>query len=152
MSPQTLGQSDTTISGRSKAPLDVRIVAYLMYLQGFIGLMASFLAFTASSELPPRRVLFGSVIITSNLVYSVYGLALSVSALFFGYGLMRGIRFGWWLSLGFCVYGLTDTVLVFRLFREHPIAVPIIVVLDTLEIVWLLFRRKFYGIYRHEAT
>jgi hypothetical protein len=88
MSPQTLGQSDTTISGRSNAPLDVRIVAYLMYLQGFIGLMASFLVFTASSELPARRVLFGSVIITSNLVYSVYGLALGVSALFVGYGLM----------------------------------------------------------------
>ncbi len=51
--------------------------------------------------------------------------------------------------MGFCVYGLTDAVLVYRPFREHAIVVSSIVVLDTLEIVWLLFRRKFYGIYRH---
>ena len=130
------------VSRRSKPPLDVRIVAYYLYLMGFLSLaMAVLLGSGIAKPLGSFAVLAGTVQITSGLIYSVYTLCISSCNLLCAWGLMRRVKFAWWLSLISQIYLSVEWVLTYS---KYPCAAHIIGVVNMAIVVWLLFRRGLY--------
>jgi len=145
MDTETHKIPEGTISGKSRPPRDVRIVAYLFYIGGFAGVLVSILLCSGLTEPDEsHRVLLRAVVLANGLTQGVYTLFMGLCYLFIAWGLMRGVRLGWWFAMIYIVYCSAEGVLQFP---GYPVAVTIGIVINISLIAWLWFRRELYGIH-----
>jgi hypothetical protein len=133
------------ISPRSRAPFDVRVVAYLFYSIAFVRIPLGILM-AGGMVVPvgePRPILLGFLVIASGVGEGVYSFLTGLCWLVCAWGLMRGMKFAWWFAMALSAYYLTDEVLQLH---RYPWRYAIGVAVEILLIAWLWFRREFYGI------
>ena len=131
-----------TFSPRRKPPLDVRVVAYYLYLLGFLNLaLALLLGSGIAKPVGPVSILAGTIQITGGLTLSLYVLCTGVWDLVCAWGLVRRAEFAWWLSLMFQIYWSIEWVVTHA---KYPLAAEICIAINTAIVVWLLFRRRLY--------
>jgi predicted anti-sigma-YlaC factor YlaD len=136
-----------TIVYKSRPPLDVRIVAYFLYGVGFLQVVFSVLLGAQVGKpvgIETRRVLLGTVVLSSALADAIYMLCLGTCHLFCAWGLMRRAGFSWWFALAFFIYYLIDEAF---LFPKHHAVVLIGGAMGIALIAWLWFRRERYGVH-----
>lgn len=145
MDTQTHARPEGTLSGTSRLPLDVRIVARLLYITGGLGVFAAVLLWSGIAESWEFYPVFsGTLVPTTRLTQGAYFFLVGLWYLFLDWGLRRGRKSVWWLLLALSVYGLTAGVLWSR---RHPTPYfAIAVVLQILFVAWLWFRRELYGV------
>jgi lysylphosphatidylglycerol synthetase-like protein (DUF2156 family) len=136
---------------KSRPPLDVQIVAYSLYCFGFLLLAAGLLLSSGLGRIVDhvsRRVLLGAVVLDSSLAEAIYTFCMGIGTLFCAWGLMRRVKFAWWFTVIFHLWGWVDTALSFsQLFPQSPSSMVGSIVLGTALFTWLWFRREFYGIH-----
>ena len=140
------GEHSKVCSHKTKIPIDVRIVAYFLYAIGFIQLVLSILLITGIGRLGDnhtRRVLFGIILLSSELDFTIYMLCLSFVHLLCGWGLIRKCKFIWWFTLIFQINYIIDGVF---LFEQHKLVALIGLGIDIAIITWLCFRRQLYNV------
>jgi lysylphosphatidylglycerol synthetase-like protein (DUF2156 family) len=131
---------------KSRPPLDVRVVAYFMYLGGFVALAIGLLlsaGVVKPADDASRRVLFGAVVLTSSTAEAIYLFCTSGCILFCAWGLMRRMKHAWRFALIYNAYNATDSMLVFP---KYPVNAAIGIVIVATIIAWLWFRRGYYGV------
>jgi len=146
MDTKTNSEQNEASSYRTKMPVDVRIVAYLLYAIGFFQLTVGCFLITGMGRLGTnytRRVLFGTVLLYTELSHSIYTICLGFVHLLCAWGLIRGRKFSWWLLLIYYIYYIIDDVFLFQ--QHRPIAL-IGFGISIAIITWLCFRRQLYKV------
>jgi hypothetical protein len=145
MDTETHEISERTASGKSRRPLDVRIVAYFSYFVALAHVPLGIIFCCGATKLVGSYpVLFGVLVIANEAAAGVYKLLTGLCWLFCGWGLLRGATFTWWFAMIFSVYYLTDEALQFsRSPRDFAIGATIQILL----VVWLWFRRELYDVH-----
>jgi lysylphosphatidylglycerol synthetase-like protein (DUF2156 family) len=130
---------------KTRPPLDVRIVAYLLYSLAFwrVGL-AILLASGVAKPAESHRVLFSSLPASSPLSHGVYWFLIGLCYFICAWGLMRRVTLAWWFTVLFSLYESTDTV--FMLSKYHHYAVDRLVG-TMVFLAWLWFRRGLYAVH-----
>ena len=128
-----------------KAPLDVRIVVWLLVVGTIMELLIGSLLVLGIGHSPPNHhtKIFWGLVVPSDLFLGVYTFAHAVTGLIGAYGLARLSKFGWWFVFFLDIYGMSDAY--FRS-QEYPVTVTIGICLGLATIVWLIYRRQLYGI------
>ena len=88
-----------------------------------------------------RPVLFGTIVLSSELSLGIYDFVLGLCSVVFVYGLFRRTRWAWWYALALNTYGVVDSAFSFTLL---PVVVTITMLLSTGVIVWLVYRRQLF--------
>jgi hypothetical protein len=143
------GKTNEGSQEKWKAPLDVKIVAWFFIIVGIVVLLLGILLITGIAHTPPgyqKKVLWGIIDLKSDTTNAIYILMIDVMNFITGYILIKGKRIGWWLAFVGCAYGISDSVLAFA---DHEISATIGILIDLIIIIWLLWRRRFYGIGIH---
>jgi hypothetical protein len=145
MQQQTNGtdmQTNESASCRRRPALDVRVVAYFLYVSGSIQLVLTLLLATPMA-LPAEAhpVFFGVLVIDSNAAEAVYQLCMAVCNLACAWGLMRCLKWAWWFTLAYSVYYSIDAALILP---DHQISTAITFAINAALIAWLWFRRQAY--------
>ncbi len=146
MTTELKGKYIKTFSHKTKIPIDVRIVAYFLYAIGFIQLVFSILLITGIGRLGEdytRRILFGTVLLSTKLNFTIYMLCLCFVHFLCAYKLIRVRKFGWWFTLAYNIYYIIEDMF---LFQQHTLNAFISLVISIAIITWLLFRRQLYNI------
>jgi hypothetical protein len=144
MDTETHEASGGTTSGRSRPPLDVRIVAWFYYAAGAIGALLGILSCSGATEPEePYRVLFGAVVLADGLTQGVYTLFTALCYWFIAWGLMRGVKSAWWFAMIYFLYCLAEGALPFW---GYPAVVATGIVVYISLIGWLWFRQGLYGV------
>jgi len=142
----------TVTPARKKMPLDVRIVAWLGLISAvvaflFVGLLISGLAHIPSGH--HRPILFGIISLASDLSLGIHTFWVGAGSLICAYGLIRGFKFGWWLTFIFSINGICDSLLIFS---DAQVVATISICFSLGIITWLLYRRRLYKIGRNPET
>ncbi len=146
MDTETYIPQKKTCYYKTKVPVDVRIVAYFLYAVSFFQLAIGCFLITGMGRLEPnftRRVLFGTVLLSTELYHSIYTLCMGSVRLLCAWGLIRGRKFVWCLTLIFFVYELIDMLF---LFPQDELNGSIGIIISITIIIWLCFRRKLYKV------
>lgn len=134
------------IDRKKKMPLDARIVGWLVLTSAFIGFLCVGLLVIGLAHNPSdyhRPVLFGTVSLTSDLSLGIHTFLSGLVCLISGYGLIKGHKFGWWLTLILSIDNISDSLLIFS---DYRITASIGIYISIGIIIWLVWRRGFYGI------
>ncbi len=139
---------------KSLPPMDVQIVACYLYFFGFLELAVGLLwsiTPAGSADHASRHVLLGTVVLATGSAEGIYMSCMSAGTLFCAWGLIRCIKFAWWFTVIFHIYGWVDTALSFpQSFSRSPVSIVGSMVLGLLLFTWLWLRRELYGV--HLAT
>jgi len=146
----TLNESSSIIH---KIPIDIRIVAYFLYVIGFFQLAFSILLITKIGHLGDnytRRIFFGTILLSTELNFSIYMLCLAFAHLLCAWGLIRINKFFWFFALIYSIYYLIDGAF---LFQQHRLTALIGIGISIAIISWLCFRRQLYMVgFKQGAT
>jgi len=146
MDSEGKGTQNDTFSCKTKVPMDVRIVAYLLYAFGFIQLTVAALLITGigrTEYVETRRVLFGTVLFSTSSVWAIYMLCTGLAHVLAAWALIRKLKFGWWFALLYSIYYLIEDAFWFP---ENELMALIGIIISICIITWLCFRRHAYGI------
>ncbi len=141
-------QESISACAKLKMPLDVRIVAWLCFIGGFMGLGVVLLLATGSMHFAAdytRPIVFGAFSIASDLSSGIHALVTGIASLVCGYGIMKGLKFGWWLTLIYSINNIGDSVLLL-LSYEHDNPAIIGMCISLALIIWLVYRRRLFKI------
>lgn len=143
---KTYNTHNETISYTTKVPLDVRIVSYLFYALGIFQLMAAILLISVFGRLGEntiRRILFGIVLLNTELEWSIYLLLMGSMYIYCGREIIRIKKSSWLVAFFFILYEIIDMALLLprdRINAYIGLGVSISI------ITWLLYRRHLYNI------
>jgi hypothetical protein len=143
---KTYNTHSETISYITKVPLDVRIVSYLFYALGIFQLMAAILLISVFGRLGEnaiRRVLFGTVLLDTELEWSIYLVLMGSMYIYCGREIIRIKKSGWLVAFFFILYEIIDMTLLLPRDRVNAyigLGVSISI------IMWLLYRMHLYNI------
>ncbi|HIJ69734.1 MAG TPA: hypothetical protein HPP87_00050 [Planctomycetes bacterium] len=129
-----------------RMPLDVRIIAWLFVGGAIITFFMVALSLFGLLNLNPDyspSVLFGLVSLDSNFTSAIYYLLCAVLELICAYGLITGRAYAWWLTMMHSVIIFFDAIL---LYSHVPTAATLSMAIVLSIVVWLLSRRRLYGI------
>lgn len=146
---RTLNESSSSMH---KIPIDIRIVAYFLYIIGFFQLAFSILLFTKIGHLGDnytRRIFFGTILLSTELNFSIYMLFMAFTHLLCACGLIRINKFFWFFALVYSIYYLIDGAF---LFQQHRLTALIGIGISIAIISWLYFRRKLYMVGSKQCT
>ena len=145
MNKETREIPERPTSGKGRPPLDVRIVRGLCFLVALGQVPLGILFWSGAIKLVGTyRVFLGAVVVASEPAAGVYALFIGLCWLFCAWGLMRRTGRAWWFATVFSAYYLIDEALQFsRSPRDFVIGATIQISL----IVWLWFRREYYGVH-----
>jgi hypothetical protein len=127
-------------------PRDANIVAGLVFVSATIGFLCLVLQTIGILHVPSdygRPVLFGILSLTSDSALGIHTFLTACASAFCAYGLMKGKKFGWWMTLIVVINGISDSLLIFG---KHPIAATVSICFGAGIIGWLLYRKHLYGI------
>lgn len=129
-----------------RMPLDVQIIAWIIVASAIISIFSIVLLLCGLIRFPSgysRPILFGLTSLDSNLSSGIYSSVTAALDLICAYGLIRGQAYAWWLVLILYLCGLADTLLIYF---EAPITATLSLCMTVAIIVWLVYRRRLYGI------
>ena len=132
------------LSQRSKILADVGIFACVIAVIGFFELGCSILLFLPISRLgenETRNVLFGVILLNTKISFAIYLFCMALVRLLCAWGLIKYIKFFWYLTLAHFLYDITDS---FLLFRQDKFNAVIGIVISIIVITWLYLRRQVY--------
>ncbi len=132
---------------RWNAPLDVKIVAWLAIVVGIIVMLLGILLITGiAHSLPgrPTKVFFGIITLTSDTTSAIYTLIIGAMNFITGYVLKKGKKIGWWLAFIGGIYGISNYISLG--FSEHKVSNSIGILLSFGIVIWLILRRRLFGI------
>lgn len=135
-----------TIVYKSRPPLDVRIVAYLVYVCAFLQLGVGLLLATGVAKPVDASwpILCGAIVLTSKGALVACQFSLGVCTLFEAWGLMRRMKFAWWLLLASTIYAMAEAV---SHLAKYPVSAGIGIATGLPFFAWLWFRRELYGVH-----
>ena len=129
---------------KSKLPIDLRVVMALGIVSCVVHFGVLVLLVLGVAHIPEDirdRVLFGTIVISSELSDGIYEFVMGLCSVVFVYGLFRRTRWAWWYALALNTYGVVDSAFSFTLL---PVVVTITMLLSAGVIVWLIYRRKLF--------
>ncbi|OHB63918.1 MAG: hypothetical protein A2Y77_13630 [Planctomycetes bacterium RBG_13_62_9] len=149
MENETCEEASGPISPKVGLPLDVRIVARILYVIGGLAVLRAILLCTGNMKAAePYRVLFGTVVLADGLMQAVQSLFMGIFYLLCDWGLRRGMRFVWWFLMVYqMVYSVYPLIWGVFVFPGHSVAVAITIAVRISFIAWLWFRRELYGVH-----
>ena len=141
-------QEDTQITrhlNKAKFPMDLRIATYLLFAIGFFQLLLGVLLITGVGHTKgyTRRVLCGTVLITTDTAWAAYMLCGGLAHVLCAWGLLRKEKLGWWGSFLLSIYYLIEGML---LLPNHALTVSIGTIINIGIVTCLWFRRNVYDI------
>lgn len=127
-----------------RLPIDIRVVMALGITScivhfGLVALMI--LGVGHVSEDTESRVLFGTIVLSSELSYGINAFMSGLLSVVFVHGLFRRTRWAWWYALVFMLYGVGDSA--FGL-TSLPVVAATSMLLSAGTIVWLVCRRQLF--------
>ena len=139
------GEHGKTFSYKTKIPIDVRIVAIVLYAIGLFQLACSCLLITGLARLGDKvqHLFFNIFTPSTELSISIFILCLGLVHLLCAWGLIRSRNFSWWLLLINEMYYLIVDIF---LFRVHKLNALIGLGISIAIIIWLYFRRQLYNV------
>ena len=126
---------------KTKSPMDLRIIVYLLYAVGFVQLLFGVLLVTGvgRTEGYTRRVLCGAVLLSTDTAWATYMFCAGLAQVLCAWGLSRKEKLAWWCALLLSICYLVDGMF---LFPQQGLVALIWVIIELGIIMCLWFRRK----------
>lgn len=142
MEKQTDVATSSVPSGRDRTPLDLLVVACLLFAVSLLCMAFGLLLVSGVARpLTPFPQFYGLAPIRSGRIYSIFMFCAGAGHLFCAWGLMRHMKLAWWFSLVFYFYLLTEWLFLLLMDSGGAISVGMYVAV----ILWLWFRRDLFN-------
>jgi len=127
-----------------KIPIDLCILGCLVLIDGFFHMCFALILLSGMGYFPfsgNRPALFGTLNLTGEVLCGVYSLILGIIALISAIGVLKRIKYCWWLLLIYLTNNILDLI---QQYSEHRVSVTIWICLNIFVIIWLIYRRNLY--------
>ena len=131
---------------QSKWPIDLRVIMALAIVSCVVHFSLIVLLALGVAHVPEDmrdRVLFGTLVISSERSHGIYDFVMGLCNVIFVYGLFKRTRWAWWYAMALMTYGVIDSAFSFSLL---PAVVTMTMLLSAGVIAWLVYRRHLFGI------
>lgn len=142
--PQEQNKNNDRQTGR--VTLDIKIVGFIVGLAFFLFLLLGLLFLSGLAHVPIRDVrpaLFGILSLVSDIQFGLYFFCIGIIGIFSAYGIVKKFKVAWWSLLILLIDRLLNGLLMLP---DYIVSISIGSGLSVAIIIWLVYRRRLYGI------